>query len=221
MSSSCPVKDDKTLEAKKPCRKCKVLPPLLGAARWAALVLVLAAGTLIFTPLGDVLGRQFVVIDPPAKADYIVILGGANERAVEAARLYRDGWAPKVIVSSKGRDANHLAEMARLYGLPEGVVVLDGKPRRTADHPRTIAQLPGVDKAKTRLIVVTSLFHTSRVRACFLKAGYRNVLMAGPGWLLKGRTELPRHVWKQRAANLVEELYESLAWAMYKLRGWL
>ena len=68
--------------------------------RWLALVGILialaAAGALVFLTIG----QWLVVQDPLVHADVIVILSGhIPDRALEAARLYRAGYAGQVWIS--------------------------------------------------------------------------------------------------------------------------
>ena len=176
---------------------------------------------LVFTPAGDRLGNALIDVDPLTKADYIVVLGGSRERGVEAANLYREGWAPKVIVSSLKHSVGKLADLVKAYGVPADDILIDGEGTRTSTHPETVAMLPGVDKKTDKFIVLTSPYHTSRSRACFKRDGYEHVCMQSPAWSMGGRYAGRSGHWTQRAATLNAKLYEVLAWAMYRLRGWL
>ena len=52
-----------------------------------------------FAPLLRVTGSFLVVEDPLRPAAAIVVLGGQTPfREIEAAQLYRDGWAPLIVV---------------------------------------------------------------------------------------------------------------------------
>ena len=190
--------------------------------QWAVNLTVLLCLVFVFTPAGDWLGDALISVDPlTSKADYIVVLGGNRERGVEAANLYREGWAPKVIVSSLKCDAEGLADLVKEYGVPADDILIDGEGTRTATHAETVARLPGVDKKTDRFIVLTSPYHTSRSRACFQRDGYEHICMQSPGWRVGGRHIDTVGHWTQRAATLSAKLYEVLAWAMYRARGWL
>src|SRR5262245_152968 len=67
--------------------------------RAAALLTVLAfLSALGFLPFA---GRALVAQDPLVHADAIFVLAGARaERWLEAVDLYREGWAPLVLLSS-------------------------------------------------------------------------------------------------------------------------
>jgi len=102
------------------------LPRLcLRCIHWIICLAAISLAAIIFTPAGDRLGDALKSIDAPAKADFIVVLGGDHERAVEAARLYREGCAPRVIVSCDGPGADDLAEAAVAYGVPQSAIMVD------------------------------------------------------------------------------------------------
>ena len=183
-------------EAHEPTRKKSVLSRLLKILQWTASAVVVLALVYVFTPVGDWIGHRLIVVDPLAEADYIVVLGGDRARAVEAANLFRRGWAKKVIFSSHDEGADDLAATARAYGLPAAAVLLDRQAARTASHPRTVAQLPGVRKDADRFIILTSPYHTARVRGCFMKAGYRNIIMRGLNWRRGGQFAPPLTTWQ-------------------------
>lgn len=200
----------------------KPLPRTLARIlQWSVNVVVIAVLLIILTPLGDWLARPLISVDPPAKADWIVVLGGDSERVSEAANLYRQGWARKVIVTSTSPDAKQLAGLAREYGVAEGDIVLDGNAVRTYSHPQTVAALEGVNPATQRFLLVTSLYHTSRARAVFAKAGYADVRLCAPRWQTPQPEFPPKEGFLGRANALPAQLYEFLAWGMYKLSGWV
>jgi len=197
---------------------------LVSIVQWMVNLVVVACLVLVFTPAGDWLGDALISVDPlgdKGDYDYIVVLGGNRERAVAAANLYREGWAPKVIVSSTKQGVGPLAESVEFYGVRADDILSDGVGTRTATHPETVAQLPGVDKETDRFIILTSSYHTSRSKACFQRGGYKHICMQSPSWRAGGRHVSPPGHWTQRAATLGSKLYEVLAWAMYRVRGWL
>lgn len=189
--------------------------------QWAINVAVLLMILLVFTPIGEWMGRPLVSEDQLAQADYIVVLGGDPGRAVEGARLCRDGWGPKVIISSLSSDAQKLGEVAEKYGLDPAATILDDKAYRTADHPATVAALPGIDPKRDRFIVVTSRFHTARAKVCFRKAGYEHLVFRSPDWQYDMKPPEVGMGLARRAVHLYPMIYEYLAWGYYKLRGWL
>ncbi len=123
--------------------------------------------------------------DAPQKAAAILVLGGGSSRALEAADLYRAGYAPKIYLSEPVRDPNavqlealglHLPreeEMTRAAlaarGVPADAVELFIKDAlSTAQEAKAAASrfagVPGT------LIVVTSPPHIHRTRIIFRDA---------------------------------------------------
>jgi len=148
----------------------------------AAIVLLLVAG-LAFFPFA---GRYLVREDPLEKGDAIVILAGARvERWLEGVDLYHDGWAP-VIVISPGRmeDAEVQirnmgirfpsdAELARdaiiQMKVPSSAVeMMAGSLDNTAQEAAAVRELAG-QRHWSRVIVVTSKYHTRRARFAFVR----------------------------------------------------
>ncbi len=186
--------------------------------QWTVNLIVLGVIVYVFTPLGGMAQDELTMQDDLRRADYIVVLGGDYERLAEAANLYENGWAEKVIVTSKGEDANLMANVLEHYGVPKDSIIIDDKAQRTLHHPRTVADLPGVDPGRDSFIVVTSRYHTSRSYASFNRAGYKHLIMRYPYW----ETVRPEewNFWK-RLSDLPMVIYEVLAWGMYKVRGWI
>jgi uncharacterized SAM-binding protein YcdF (DUF218 family) len=146
-----------------------------------ALLVVLALG--VAAALLPVAGRILVVADPlPTSADAIVVLAGSiRDRALEAAALYRDGIAPRVVVTretlapgttalaASGVELPESDALTRsaLIGLgvpPRAIVTLRRRAQSTASEARTIARW-ACTHGVHRLVVVTSPTHTRRARA--------------------------------------------------------
>ena len=125
-------------------------------------------------------GAYLVVEDVLEPVSAIVVLGGsAPLRALEAARLYKDGWAPEIILnqalrretfyafSSLGIDLVEQHEYNRealLHsGVPEkAIMVIEEEVENTHAELRAVLQaLP----EETTLIIVTSNYHTRRTAA--------------------------------------------------------
>ena len=155
----------------------------LGAARWliAGVILLIFAGPLVVF-FG--IGRWLVVDDPLVHADVIVVLSGRlPERAMEAARLYKAGYADQVWISpplSPAEDlkAMHIAFIGEDF-YNEKVLIAMGVPPdsiRILEHPdvNTEAEVRQVSEnlRSSQLhsaIIVTSKPHTRRVRTIWRK----------------------------------------------------
>jgi uncharacterized SAM-binding protein YcdF (DUF218 family) len=155
---------------------------ILVRAVGAALILSALAG-LAFLPFA---GRYLVYEDPLETSDAIVILAGARvERWLEGVDLYRAGWAPRLVISpgrmedaevqirSMGIRFPSDAELARdavmQMKVPESAVeTLPGSLDNTAQEAAAVHQLAAV-RHWSRVIVVTSKYHTRRARFAFVR----------------------------------------------------
>jgi uncharacterized SAM-binding protein YcdF (DUF218 family) len=154
--------------------------------RWlrAALALgVVGLLTVAALPSGlNALGRWLMVADPVDKASAIAVLVGYMPfRAMEAAELYRQGWAPEVWVTQEDRssrdaalrrlgiDPPHDHEYSRdvlvRLGVPSSAIrILDPPILNTMQEADLLAR--ELQRAGgSRAILVTSKAHTRRVRA--------------------------------------------------------
>lgn len=198
--------------------------------RWILLAGV--ACLLIFMALAAFwgVGRWLVVEDPLAKARAIAVLsGGMPVRAIEAARLYREGYAPEVWLTHSPEPEESLKAMGipfeggeELYstrvliheGVPATAIhVLEPPIVNTADEVRVISA--ALDREKDRsVIVVTSKPHTRRARLLWHKLA--------PGEcraIVRAASDDPfdqRHWWRNSkdALDVVREVLGLLnAWA--------
>ena len=124
----------------------------------------------------------WIVNDPLDKADAIVVLGGGLEtRPFEAARLFHQGLAPKILLTSvrsnstsilgiTGPETSLARQVLLRKSVPNNAVfVIDGDVATT--HDECLAVRAWVDQNKPkRLIITTDLFHTRRVKWFFDKA---------------------------------------------------
>jgi len=145
------------------------------------LVGAIVAAVLVFLPFA---GPFFSAADPLQRADLIVILAGARiDRWLEAVDLFKEGWAPKIIVSpgavsmletelrSKGLRFPREGDLARdaviSLGVPaDAVTVMPGGVDNTAAEAAALHRLlaPG---SIHRIIVVTSTYHVRRAGFAF------------------------------------------------------
>ena len=124
-------------------------------------------------------GRWLVVEDPLEKAHAIVVLSGRIPiRAIEAARLYREGYAPQIWLTRPEQPAAALRSMnifdagedffnSRVLiheGVSSGAIGrLEPQINNTADEVRAVAEQLARDNASV-VIIVTTKAHTRRVR---------------------------------------------------------
>jgi uncharacterized SAM-binding protein YcdF (DUF218 family) len=137
---------------------------------------------LVRNPLLRLAGNFWVVDDPPAHADAIVVLSDDNyfgERAARAAELFKAGWALRVVAS--GRNLRPYASMAELMdhdlkdrGVPESAIVrFPNRAENTREEAAAVSEFVA-SRGWKHILVVTSNYHTRRARYI-----YERLLPAG------------------------------------------
>lgn len=135
----------------------------------------LVLGAFLFLAVG----RWLVLEDPPEKATAIAVLSGSMLlRCGEAAKLYKQGYAPDVWLTHSAEPARALEAMGIPFagedayckriliheGVPAMAIhVLDPPIANTADEVQVIGSALQREKGRSVLIVTTKA-HTRRVR---------------------------------------------------------
>jgi uncharacterized SAM-binding protein YcdF (DUF218 family) len=203
------------------------------ARRWV--ILAAAACGVLALGLSSVLevGRWLVVQDPKGKARAIAVLSGRMPlRAIEAAKLYREGYAPQVWLTHSSEPGLTLQAMgipfegedvynARVLiheGVPaEAIHVLDPPIVNTADEIKAIGR--ALDREEDRsVLLVTSKVHTRRVSLLWHKLAPKECRA-----IVRGASDDPfdpRHWWRNTsdALDVVREVLGLMnAWAGFPL----
>jgi uncharacterized SAM-binding protein YcdF (DUF218 family) len=178
------------------------LAMFLGRRR-QALVAAVFAGSLIWafsTPLvANALSRTLeervpaLPVDSYPVADVAILLGGAlsppdseaglfelheaSDRVVQAARLYRAGKAPRILVSGGNvfggdgiAEAGAIADFLVFMGVERDHIVLEGASRNTRENAVNTAAIWRTEGFDTGLLV-TSAMHMPRALAAFRNLG--------------------------------------------------
>lgn len=162
----------------------------------AILVLWISATPAVAKFLCGALERQFppiAIADTPT-ADAIIVLGGAVgqtlpprlvpdlndaiDRVVHAARLYRAGKAPRILIAAGNLPWGHtlrseaelIAALLTEWGIPHSALLLDTTSRNTAENAENAGELMARHHLHTGLLV-TSAGHMPRASALFQAAG--------------------------------------------------
>lgn len=207
---------------------------LAGAAAALLAAVVLAALAFVFrAPLLTWVGGQLIHVDSLVRSDAIVVLaGGSPMRELEAADLYRAGWASRLVLTQEPEPPVHAelrhrglqvetAIQGRLddlrdFGVPrDAVIVLDGTVMSTAAEAEVVAA--AVERARFRsIIVVTSPFHTARARFIFGRVlGGSDVQIRYRG---SSADPFTAETWWQNRGMLREGLIEWQKTVFYRLR---
>jgi uncharacterized SAM-binding protein YcdF (DUF218 family) len=153
----------------------------------AALLVLILLGGFAFSRAGSSLS----VDDPLQPADAIVVINGrVPYRAMKGAELYKQRLAPEVWLTMGNRNAaevemekldvhptlEHIYSQAVLerLGVPAKVIrIVPGRNNNTATEMKTIAGFARQQHAK-RLILVTSSYHSRRVRSLWHQVADNN-----------------------------------------------
>jgi uncharacterized SAM-binding protein YcdF (DUF218 family) len=141
-------------------------------ARWFAAVafVVALAALLAFVAPGFLLEGPY---EPLRTSDAIVVISGdeAMARYRDGVRLFRAGWAPRLIFSGAAWDggssnAEVMRKLALEEGVPEAAILVDPSADDTygnAVHTRDLMVTHGMSSA----ILVTSPYHLQRAVVTF------------------------------------------------------
>lgn len=192
--------------------------------------ILLSLGLFVFFNVG----KWLVAEDPLQKASAIVVLsGGMPSRALEAARIYSQGYAPQVWLTHSTEPGASLEKLSISFtgeesydrlilmhkGVPQDAIhVLDPPIVNTTDEMVTIGRALSKEKQHS-VIIVTSRVHTRRVRTL-----WRHISSADGEAIVRGDSDDgfdPAHWWRNTrdALDVVREVLGLLnAWAGLPLR---
>jgi uncharacterized SAM-binding protein YcdF (DUF218 family) len=155
-----------------------------------ALVVLIVAGGLASGPwFARQAGRYLMTTEPLERADAIVVLAAyAPDRALEAADLYEEGYAPRILFSTEERpSATAFRRMEALgitvpesHDLMRSIVIQRGVPPEAAQIVDSRGNSTWMEAVALRafleqkgirsVIAVTSKSHTNRVGRIFRRA---------------------------------------------------
>jgi uncharacterized SAM-binding protein YcdF (DUF218 family) len=205
----------------------KLRRKLFRAGIW---IVVAALGILVFFAMG----RWLVIQDPLFQADAIVVLSGhLPERALEAARLYHQGYADQVWISQPSSPSEALKTMKIFYvgedfynekvllakQVPaDAIRILERSSANTEEEVLEIRETLRRNDSHN-VIVVTSKAHTRRVRTIWKK-----LVGSDPRAIVRFASDDPydgAHWWRHThdALDIVREYLGLLnAWAGFPVR---
>lgn len=202
-------------------------------------------------PVADRVGRSLedrspeLAIYAVPRADVILVFGGvmrtsrpdhayadlnsASDRVWHAARLYRAGKAPKVLLSG-GRasdgdgspsEASSMADFLGDLGVPRTAMILEERASTTRENAVFSAALMQREGLSTALLV-TSALHMPRAAAAIRAAGVEVVPVATDFEAVGGRR--PSLAWLPVSDALdrsTRALHEWAGIVVYRWRGWI
>lgn len=157
------------------------------------LILLLA----LFTSLDKIIVKPLIVDEPAQKEDVIIVLGSgvdkdlvalnlqAQERVSRGFNLFKEGYAPYLIVSgglvkkTNYTEADKLSEYAQKEGLAQDKILKESKSRNTYENA-IFSQEIMKEKNWQSALVVTSDYHTKRACQIFRKLKMSVKCLAAP-----------------------------------------
>jgi len=146
----------------------------------------------VHAPVLRWLASNLSIEDALAEADAIVVVAGRTPfRERGAADLYRQGWAPRVLISRptnpdtvealvalgvRPLDFQAESQQALLrFGVPAGALVMLTEPVRITEDELAVVKREAQARGWRRLIVVSTPEHTRRVKTIWYRGGSGDV----------------------------------------------
>lgn len=188
-------------------------------------VLFLAMLYFLRHPMLRAMGDFWVVADAPSQVDAIIVLADDNypaDRATKAAELYREHYAPLIVASGHMlRPYFGIGDLMRRdlteRGVPASAIIVDPhQGTDTLEEAQVLRRLV-VERGWSRLLIVTSNYHTRRARYI-----WRRTLPSGVNFWMAAAPDQdydPDHWWETRSGvkTFAHEL-AGMPVAMWELR---
>jgi len=116
-------------------------------------------------------GSFLVLSESPKQADVIIVLSGGQGRVEQAAELYKEGYAPYIILSNAKESTSKSGDMLQTalnLGIPQDVIYTENAAESTYQNAEFTLPIMKERDFKSA-IVVSSDFHMRRIK--FLFAG--------------------------------------------------
>jgi uncharacterized SAM-binding protein YcdF (DUF218 family)/glycosyltransferase involved in cell wall biosynthesis len=197
----------------------------------AVLALVLVYGVLFETSAVWMLARPLEATAAPQQADAIVVFGGGvgesgqagggyQERVKQAVDLYRQGFAPRVVISSgfvfAFKEADVMRSLAVANGVPESAIVLELEAANTRQNV-TFTNAILEQNGWRRILLVSSPYHMRRALLTWKKAAPQIEVVPEP----VPTSQFYTHDRGASFAQIRGLLQEYVALAYYRWKGWI
>jgi uncharacterized SAM-binding protein YcdF (DUF218 family) len=131
---------------------------------------------IFYSPLFWFMGEWLIIRDAPVKSDAIVVFSGDGKvsyqnlsyqmRALDATRLYKDGYANKIFLSSGREQTIADVEMISLYLISKGIPrpsihILAKYPNSTYQNVKMVKEDLDGNNIKS-ILFITSPYHSRR-----------------------------------------------------------
>jgi uncharacterized SAM-binding protein YcdF (DUF218 family) len=162
--------------------------------KWFFKITLVLLGLLLLLAVAAVVFPQpfLCVDDGSVKADVMVVLGGgSHERPGRAAELFKEHAAPRIIVSGLG-DCEINRRLLIAAGVPANAIELETQSRTTRENAQFTIKLLREEKL-TRVIIVTSWYHSRRALACFRHYAPELKFYSRPSYFASARADWPHN----------------------------
>ena len=220
----------------------------------AFLILVTTGNVRFSNNLVKSLEWQYLPSENLPSAEAIVVLGGATrndeppriipdmsdrgDRLLYAAKLYKDGVAPLIILTGgriqwyggESSEARSMATILELMGIPRDVMVLESRSLNTYENAVYTKEILNQKNIK-QILLVTSAAHMPRSLAIFKKQGI-NAIPAPTDFMISERNLIETQFSAESRIlsyipdtgsldRTTQALKEYIGTFIYRLRGWL
>lgn len=220
----------------------------------AFLILVTTGNVRFSNNLVKSLEWQYLPSENLPLAEAIVVLGGATrndeppriipdmsdrgDRLLYAAKLYKDGVAPLIILTGgriqwyggESSEARSMATILELMGIPRDVMILESRSLNTYENAVYTKEILNKKNIK-QILLVTSATHMPRSLAIFKKQGI-NAIPAPTDFMISERNLIENQFsTESRILSYIPDtesldrttqaLKEYIGTSIYRLRGWL
>ena len=198
---------------------------------WAVLALAAAYVLAFQTNLVWWLAEPLKASAPPQRVDAIVVFaggvgesgkagGGAQERLKKAVELYREGWAPYLVLSSgyvySFREAETMRALAIDQGVPAANIALEQRAANTYENVKFVDDILRDHKWKS-ILLVSSPYHMRRALGVWRKVAPEITAVPAPPL----QSQFYDHARGASLEQIRGIAQEYLAILGYWRRGWL
>ncbi len=123
--------------------------------------------------------RLLMVRQKPCNADVIVVLGGESKtRAAKVIELYRQGYAPRILVTGRNEETL-IVHYLTANGVPEYAMLRE--PFATSTYENAVFTLPMLQRLNAKkVLLVTSWYHSRRALKIFQSISEKVELVSTP-----------------------------------------
>lgn len=150
--------------------------------RFSILLVILVLLGVFHKQLLFSIGNFLIAEDPKAKTDALIVLGGSSyERGLEAQRLFEEGWSDQIIctggnvptvlaaIDTSLFEADITKSMLVKRGIPSNRISALTESTSTKEESEEVVAFC-LENQLQHITVISSKFHTSRVKKVFNKA---------------------------------------------------